>query len=193
MMRHTNGHAADECLDGALARRVDGVLGDGLGLARDGPHEDQAAANLEVLVRLAGDEELAARVDVEDAVKLLGRDVLDVAERHDAAVGAHNVEPAKLLVGLLEHADDLFDLGHVGLDGGRVGPVLLDLVDHLLRGGVAVGVVDDHLGAATSELEGHFPANAAAWRKRLVRLVVIISRHEHYGRGEEETGPARLA
>lgn len=189
MKKHTDSHAADECLDGALARRVDGVLGDGLGLARDGPHEDQAAANLEVLVRLAGDEELAAGVDVEDAVKLLGGDVLDVAERNDAAVGAHNVEPAKLLVGLLKHADDLLDLGHVGLDGGRVGAVLLDLVDHLLRSRVAVGVVDDDLGAATSQLEGHLAANATTCGTMSVLLPVVVSRHHERG---EVWGLARL-
>ena len=137
------------------------MLWDSLGLARDGPHEDQAAANLEVLVRLARDEELAARVDIEDPVKLLGRDILDVAERDDAAVGAHNVELAERLVRLLEQANNLVNVAHVGLDADRIGAVLLDQVDDLLRCSVAVGIVDNHLGATASELEGHFPANAA--------------------------------
>ena len=101
----TDSHTPDKSLNGTLAARVDGVPGDALGLAGDGPHEDQAAADLEVLVGLAGDEELAARVDGEDAVKLLGGDVLDVAERDDAAVGADNVELAKLVLGLLEEAE----------------------------------------------------------------------------------------
>lgn len=34
----TNGHAPDKGLNGALAARVDGVLGDTLGLAGDGAH-----------------------------------------------------------------------------------------------------------------------------------------------------------
>lgn len=133
-----------------------------LGLARDGAHEDQAAADLEVSIGLAGDEELAARVDVEDAVELLRSDVLDVAERDDAAVGAHNVEPAKLLVRLLKHVHDLVHVGHVGLDGRRVRAALAELVHHLLRVPVAVGVVDDDPRAAPAHLERNLPANAAA-------------------------------
>jgi hypothetical protein len=138
------------------------VLGDGLGLARDGSHEDQAATDREVLVGLAGHEELTAGVDVEDAVKLLGGDILDVTERHDTRVGADNVELAESLDGLLEETDDLVDIGHVGLDGDGVGAVLLDLLDDLVGGRVAVGVVDNDLGAATSKLKGHLATDTTA-------------------------------
>ena len=108
------------------------MLGNSLGLAGDGSHEDQTATNLEVLVGLTSDEELSTGVDVEDAVELLGGDILDVAEGDNTAVGADNVELAELLDGLVEHADDLVDIGDVGLDRGSVGPALLDQVDNLL-------------------------------------------------------------
>ena len=137
------------------------MLGDTLGLAGDGAHEDDAAADLEVLVGLAGDEELAAGVDVEDAVELLGGDVLDVAEGHDAAVGADDVELAPEADGLGEHLDDLVHVRHVGLDGPRVGAGLLDGRAHLLSRLLAVGVVDNHLGAAAAELHGHLAADTA--------------------------------
>lgn len=138
------------------------MLGDTLGLASDGAHHDEAATDLEVLVGLAGDEELAAGVDGEDAVKLLGGDVLDVAERDDARVGADNVELAPDLDGLVKELDDLVHVRHVGLDGGGVGARLLDGVDDLLGRLGAVGVVDNDLGAATTQLQGHFPADTTA-------------------------------
>lgn len=166
LVAKVDGHAAHESLNGTLGRRVDGVLGDGLGLTGDRSHEDQATADREVLVRLAGDEELATGVDVEDAVKLLGRDILDVAERHDARVGADDVELAESLDGLLKETDNLVDVRHVGLDGDGVGAVLLDLLDDLVGGRVAVGVVDNDLGAAASKLKGHLATDTTAWKSQ---------------------------
>lgn len=165
-LKLTNRHAAHKCLNGALGTRVDGVLGHTLGLSGDGAHEDQPSADLEVLVRLARHEELAARVDVEDAVELLRGDVLDVAERHHAAVGADNVELAEDLDGLLEHAHDLVDVRHVGLDRGRVRAGLLDGLHDLLGRLLAVGVVDDDFCAAAAELEGHLSADSAPLKPR---------------------------
>lgn len=65
------GQAADKGLDGALGGRVERVAGHAEAVRRVGRHEDDAAALVEVLVRLAGDKELRARVEAEDAVKLL--------------------------------------------------------------------------------------------------------------------------
>jgi hypothetical protein len=85
--RLTDGHAASKGLDRALGARVDSVLGHALGLASDGSHEDDAAANLEVLVRLAGNEELSPGVDGKHTIKLLHGNILQVAERNNARVG----------------------------------------------------------------------------------------------------------
>lgn len=131
-------------------------------LASDGAHQNQATTNLEVLVGLAGDKELATGVDGKDTVKFLRGDVLDVAEGDDAAVGANDVELAKDLDGLLEHPDDVLDDTNVGLDAGSVRAVLLDGGDDLLGGLGAVGVVDNDLAATTTELHGHFPADTTA-------------------------------
>ncbi len=109
------------------------------------PMRIHAAADLEVLVRLPGDEKLAAGVDGEDAVEFLGRDILDVTEGYDAAVGAHDVELAERLDGVLKQPDDLVDDRHVSLDGDRIRPALLDGADNLLRRVRAVGIVDNHL------------------------------------------------
>jgi hypothetical protein len=157
-----DGHAAHESLDGALGARVDGVLGHALGLAGDGAHEDDAAADGQVLVGLAGDEELAAGVDAHDAVVLLLGHVLHVAEGDDARVGADDVELAEVLDGLVHHLDGLGDVADVGLDGDGVAAHLLDLLDELVGGLLGVGVVDDDLGAAAGELNGHRRANATA-------------------------------
>lgn len=157
------------------------MLGNTLGLAGDGSHEDQTAADLEVLVGLAGDEELATGVDVEDTVELLGSDILDVTEGNNTAVGADNVELAELLHGLVEHADNLVDVGDVGLDGGGIGAVLLDQVDDLLSSGVAVGVVDNDLGTTTSKLESHLATDTAACRGGETLLVFIPARVQGVG------------
>jgi hypothetical protein len=157
-----DGHAAHKGLDGALGARVDGVLGHALGLAGDGAHEDDAAADRQVLVGLPGDEELAAGVDAHDAVVLLLGHVLHVAEGDDAGVGADNVELAEVLDGLVHHLDGLGDVADVGLDGDGVAAHLLDLLDELVGGFLGVGVVDDDLGAAAGELNGHRRANATA-------------------------------
>lgn len=162
LVTEVDGHAADEGLDGTLGSGVDGVLGDTLGLAGDGAHQDEAATDLEVLVGLAGDEELATGVDAEDAVELLGGDVLDMAEGDDTGVGADDVELAEDLLGLGEHLDDLVDVGDVGLDGSGVGTGLLDGLDDLLGGLGAVGVVDDDLGTTTAKLHSHLATNATA-------------------------------
>lgn len=159
LIAKVDGHAAGKRLDGPLGTGVDGVLGDALGLARDGAHEDEAAADLEVLVGLAGDEELAARVGVEDAVELLLGDVLDVAEGDDTAVGAYDVQLPKRLDRFLEQLDNLGYDAHVGTDGHGVGPAFLDLLHHLLGGVFAIRVVDDYLGAATTQLQRHLSAD----------------------------------
>lgn len=157
-----DGHAADKSLDGTLGAGVDGVLGDTLGLTGDGAHQDDAAADGEVLVGLTGDEELATGVDLEDAVELLLGDVLEVTEGNDTGVGADNVELTEVLDGLVEELDGLGDLTNVGLDGNGVGAVLLDLLDDLVGSVGGVGVVDDDLGTALAELNGHSLADTTA-------------------------------
>lgn len=151
----TNGHAAHKGLNGTLAARVEGVLWHALGLARDAAHQDDAAVGLHALVSLLGDEELTTGVDVEDTVELLGSDVLEVAEGNDTGVGAADVELAEVVNGLLHELSGLLGVGNVGHDGDGVGAEILDLLDDLLSGLGAVGVVHDDLGAAASELHGH--------------------------------------
>ena len=158
----TNGHAAGEGLDGTLGARVDGVLGDTLGLTSDGTHEDHTATNLEVLVSLTGNEELSTGVDVEDTVELLGCNILDVTEGDDTGVRDGNVNLAEVLLGLLEELNGLLDVGNVGLDGNGVGTELLDLLDDLLSSVGGVGVVDDDLGTTACELESHLATHTTA-------------------------------
>lgn len=64
------GQAADEGLDGTLGGRVQGVAGHAEAVGSVGGHQDDAAALIEVLVRLTSDEELGTSVEAEDAVKL---------------------------------------------------------------------------------------------------------------------------
>jgi hypothetical protein len=146
------------------------VLGDTLGLAGDGAHQDQAATDLEVLVGLTGDEELASGVDAEDTVELLGGDILDVAEGDDTRVGADNVDLAPDLDGLVEEGDDLVDVGDVGLDGDSLGAGLLDHLTDLLGRLDTVGIVDNDLGTTATKLLGHLTANTTTCCWILVRV-----------------------
>jgi len=154
LVTSVNGHAAGEGLDGTLGGGVESVLWDTLGLTGDGAHQDDAAADGEVLVGLTGNEELSTGVDGEDTVEFLLGDVLDVAEGDDTGVGDDNVELTVVGNGLLEHLDGLGDLGDVGLDGNGVTTVGLDVLDDLLGGVGGVGVVDDDLGTTGGELSG---------------------------------------
>lgn len=138
------------------------MLWDTLGLTSDAAHHDQTTSNLQVLVRLAGHEELSSGVDLEDAVELLLGDILDVSKSHNSRVGSDNVKLAKVLDGLLEERDDLWDDGDVGLDGDGVTAGFLDDLDDLLSGVGAVGVVDDNFGSTTAELAGHLTADTAS-------------------------------
>lgn len=156
LVTSVDGHAADESLNGTLGAGVDGVLGHTLGLAGDGAHQDDAAADGKMLVRLAGDEELATGVDAEDAVELLLSDVLDVAEGHDTGVGADDVELTEVLDGLVHELDSLRDVTDVGLQSNGVDlEGLLDFVDNLVGGVGGVGVVDNDLGTTAGELHSH--------------------------------------
>lgn len=157
-----DGHAADEGLNSTLGARVDGVLGDSLGLTGDGTHKDDATTDGKMLVGLAGNEELTTGVDLEDTVEFLLGDILKVTEGDNARVGADNVELTVVLNGLLEEGDDLRDLGDVGLDGNGVTTILLDLVDDGGSGVVAVGVVHDNLGTTLGELSGHCLSDTTA-------------------------------
>ena len=162
--RLTNGHAPGKGLNGTLGTRVDGVLGDTLGLAGDGAHEDDAATDFHALVGGGGNEELATGVDVEDAVKLLGSDVLEVAKGHDTRVGAANVELAKVGDNVVHELLRLVDIADVGLEGRCVGAVAksLDLLDDLLSTLDGVGVVDGDLCAALGKLNGHSLSDTTA-------------------------------
>jgi len=157
-----NGEASSEGLDGTLRARVDGVLWNTLGLASDGAHQNNAAANLEVLVCLTGNEELTPGVNVENAVELLWRDIFHVAERDDTGVGADNVELAEVLLGLVKQLDGLVNVGNIGLDGNGLASELLDLCDNLLSCLSAVGIVDNDISTTTGELEGHCLADSTA-------------------------------
>lgn len=150
-----NSHAADKGLNGTLGARVDSVLGDTLGLASDGAHQDDAATDRQVLVGLTGNEELATGVDTEDTVELLLSDVLQVAEGDDTRVGADNVELAKVLNSLVEELDGLADIANVGLDGNSITTVALDLLNELVGRLGRVGVVEDDLSTTAGELGGH--------------------------------------
>jgi hypothetical protein len=150
-----NGHAAGKGLNSTLGARVDGVLWNTLGLASDGAHQDDTAADLEVPVCFPSNEELSPGVNVENAVELLWCDILHVAEGNNAGVGADNVELAEVGLGLLEHLDGLVDIGDVGLDGNGLAAHLYDFINDRLSSLRAVGVVDNNICSTLGKLESH--------------------------------------
>jgi hypothetical protein len=163
MNEHTDSHAAGEGLNGTLGAGVDGVLWNTLGLASDGAHQDDAAANLEMPVGFPCNEELSSCVDVEDAVELLWGDILHVAEGDNTGVGADNVELGECLLCLLEHLDGLVDVGDVGLDGDGLAAELLDFLDNQVGSLSAVGVVDNDIGTTAGKLNSHGFSNTTAY------------------------------
>jgi hypothetical protein len=161
--RRTDGHAAHESLNCALASRVQSVLWHALSLAGDGAHQDDAASNFHVLVGLTGDEELATSVDAHDTVILLLSDIFEMAERDNTRVGAADVELAEVGNNLIHEPGGLGDVGNVGLDGDCIAAYGLDLLDNLLSSLGAVGVVYGDLGTTAGELQSHLLTNATAF------------------------------
>lgn len=141
------------------------MLGHTLGLAGNGSHEDDAAADFHALVRLLSNEELTASVDAHDTVVFLLSHILEVAEGHNAGVGATDVELAELGDDLVHELGGFLGVGHVGLDGDCVGASLhrFDFLDDFVGGLGAVGVVDGYLGASSSQFQSHLLANPTTY------------------------------
>ena len=182
---------ADKRLDGAFGARVQRVLRHAEFLGRVGRHEDDTAPLVEVAVRLAGDEELRARVDAEHPVEFFLCDmhliflipplfrsgflsefqtegsylghVAQMPKTHNPGVAAHDIQTAEMLHHVIHQPGRLRHLPDVGLDGHRAGPQALDLSHDLLGRLPRVGVVDDDFGAAAAELDRHGGADAASW------------------------------
>lgn len=163
-MLHTDSHATNESLNGTFGAGVDSMLWNTLGLAGDGAHEDDPATNFHSLIRLLGDEELATSVDGHDTVVLLLGHVLEVTERDNTRVGAADVELSEVLDDLIHELSSLLGVGDVGFDCNGIGTSLhlLDLLDDILSGFGAVGIVYDNFCATTGKLKGHFLADATA-------------------------------
>lgn len=63
---------------------------------RDGRKHDQVATRGQMLVGLLGNEELAASVDVEDAIEFFGGYLANMIKRFDTRIGDDDVELAKV-------------------------------------------------------------------------------------------------
>lgn len=163
----TDGHTPGEGLDGTLGARVNSVLGNALGLASDGSHEDDAAANLHPLVRLLGDEELTTCVDVKDTIKLLRLDIGKVTEGHDTRVGAADIEATEVGDNIVHQLGGLLDIANVGFEGVGISTVTesLDLLNDCLGALDSIGVVDSNLSTALAELDSHRLSNTTACGK----------------------------
>lgn len=127
-------------------------------------------------ISLAGDKELTARVQAEDAVEFflwlalnserigftwgginstnLG-DFAHVSKTHNARIAAHYIQPAEMHHGLVHQPDSLWDVDHICLDSHGLGSQRFDLRDDLFGCLSRPGVVDDNFCAAAAEFYGH--------------------------------------
>lgn len=158
------GKALDHADDGHLGRIVQDVVLYAEQARGDGAHENEAAVVLDVLVRGLPDEELGARVEVEDVVVLLLGDLLRLVPRLGPRVAHDDVDLAKCLLGLGEEPVDLGYFGHVGLDGDGLGAVVEALDDLAYFLGRALGrdVVHHDGSTALAQLDGAAAADASA-------------------------------
>ena len=113
--------------------------------------------------RLLRGDERAGRVDGEDALQALGRDIHELGGLlDDAGIVEEGIEPAELGIRGLEEAGDVLGLGDVGLDGDRLAAGLADVGDDGLRSRLVGGVVDDDVLAALRREPRGGRADAAA-------------------------------
>lgn len=148
-------------LNRALGAGVNGMFGHDEASGGVGAGQDDAAAGVEVLVGFARDEELASRVDVEDAVEFFRSHFFQVPKRHDAGVGADDVECAEMRDGFGEETHRFVDVADVGADGDGVGPERFDLLYDLVGRCCCSRVIHDNLGSLPSELDGNRGSNAS--------------------------------
>jgi hypothetical protein len=158
------GERLDQTNDSHLGSVVQSVVFNTKQTGGDGRHEDETTVVLEVLPGGLADEELCAGVQVEDVVELLLGDLLGLVPALGAGVAHDDVDLAKVLLGFLEQTLDLGGLADVGLDGDGfgAGAGLLDELDDLVGGFLAVGVVDDNAGSAAAELNGTATTDSTA-------------------------------
>jgi hypothetical protein len=141
------------------------VLGDTLGLASDGSHQDNTATDFHPLVGLLRDEELTTGVDVEDTVELLRLDIGEVTEGNDTGVGAADIETAEVCNNIIHELGGLRNVADVGLESIGIGTVSksLDLLNDCLCTLDGVGVVDSDLSTALAELDSHRLSDTTAY------------------------------
>lgn len=85
-----------------------------------------------------------------------------MAEADDARVAADDIEATEVSDNVIHQPGDLRDAPHVRLHGDGLGAKGLDLRDDLLGRLAGVGVVDHHLGAVATQLNGHRSTNTTA-------------------------------
>src|SRR4029077_3448877 len=147
--------------DAGLAR---GVMTDGL--AADlaelrGNIDDAAVAPLEHLAdERARAEEDAAQVDVEDAVPILDRQILDERLGKDSGVVDEDVDPAEPGKRRRRHRPHAPLVAHIRMDEMRFAAVLSDAGENLAGMLLCHSVRDDEAGALAREGDGYPFADA---------------------------------
>ena len=153
---------AREALDSGFGPGIQGVVLHARHAGRDGRGEYDSPAIGAVLESVLRNEELAARIEVENAVEILLRDVLLDLKSFHTGVRNDEIEPAKVREGLGEESVDFGGLGNVGLDGDGAGAEGAELADDAVGGRGGFAVVDYDEGASGAEFKGYAFTDAAA-------------------------------
>ena len=128
----------------------------------DGRGEYNSPAIGTVLEPVLRNEELASRIEIENAVEIFLCDILLDLESFHTGIRNNEIESAKVREGLLEQGADFSGFGNVGLDGNGAGAEGAELADDAFGGRGGFAVVDYDEGAAGAEFKGYAFADAAA-------------------------------
>ena len=153
---------AREALDSGLGPSIQGVVLHAGHAGCDGRGEYDSSAIGAVFEPVLRNEELPARIEIENAVEILLRDVLRELKSFHPRIRNHEIEPPKMRESLLEQGVDFSGFGNVGLDGDGAGAEGVELVDDAFGGRGGFTVVYDDEGAAGAEFKGYAFADAAA-------------------------------
>jgi len=162
LVAEIGGKRAGEALDGAFGAGVQSMVLDSLHLRRHAAHEDDASAIFDEVVCCLCDEELSARVEVEDLVVLFWSDFAGLVEGFHARVGDGDVDTAKVVFGGLVERRHLDGIADIGLDGNSRLSKSLDLINDLLGCAGGAGIVDDEVGAAAGKFESDASTDSTA-------------------------------
>src|SRR6202166_2389359 len=174
---YLSGQSLREHLDRSLCGRVGHKAGRQCTLAYGRADRDDATAALHVLERRLRRDEYAADVDVNQAVQLLQRGLLEPLGNSRAGIVHKDVEPAECRHSLFDRGFDSVSISGFRLNCDRLLASAFNLLDDRLGRVSTLRVCDGHVRSVRGQTLGDCSTNAARATRNECNLSLQALRH----------------